>query len=102
MTTTTTPTPARARAGMSLDKSGSRIDSDGVKLFCARMAKNVADRAMQTLGGYGYVAAAVAASIMHPVHAVCQHNTHTHAYTHTHTRARAHHADAGGGTGTQL
>jgi len=65
---------------MKLDKSGSRIDSDGVKLFCARMAKNVADRAMQvsrsfgrlraptgavvtlalvpllqTLGGYGYV-----------------------------------------------
>lgn len=42
-------------AGMSLEKSGSRMDSDGVKLFCARMAKNVADRAIQTLGGYGYV-----------------------------------------------
>lgn len=40
---------------MSLSESGSRIDSDGVKLFCARMAKTVADRAMQTLGGYGYV-----------------------------------------------
>ena len=38
-------------AGMALDKSGSRIDSDGVKLFCARMAKNVADRAMQVRTG---------------------------------------------------
>lgn len=32
---------------MALDNSGNRIDSDGVKLYCARMAKNVADRAMQ-------------------------------------------------------
>ena len=34
---------------------GNRVDSDGVKLYCATMAKNVADRAIQTLGGYGYV-----------------------------------------------
>jgi isovaleryl-CoA dehydrogenase len=26
-----------------------------VKLYCAPMAKRVADRAIQTLGGYGYV-----------------------------------------------
>jgi len=38
-----------------LDKSGNRLDSDGVKLYCAGMAKNVADRAIQVLGGYGYV-----------------------------------------------
>ena len=35
--------------------TGDRIDSDGVKLFCSTMAKNVADRAIQVLGGYGYV-----------------------------------------------
>ena len=35
--------------------SGDRIDSDGVKLYCSTMAKNVADRAIQVLGGYGYV-----------------------------------------------
>ncbi|EER13686.1 Isovaleryl-CoA dehydrogenase, putative, partial [Perkinsus marinus ATCC 50983] len=35
--------------------SGSRSDSDGVKLFATTMAKDVADRAMQCLGGYGYV-----------------------------------------------
>lgn len=40
---------------MSLDKAGSRIDSDGVKLVAGEMAKNVADSAMQVLGGYGYV-----------------------------------------------
>jgi isovaleryl-CoA dehydrogenase len=38
-----------------LAHSGNRVDSDGVKLYCATMAKNVADRAIQTLGGYGYV-----------------------------------------------
>jgi isovaleryl-CoA dehydrogenase len=32
-----------------------RVDSDGVKLFAATVAKNIADRAIQTLGGYGYV-----------------------------------------------
>jgi len=42
-------------ANLDLNKAGSRIDSDGVKLYCAAMAKNVADRAIQVLGGYGYV-----------------------------------------------
>ena len=40
---------------MDLGKPGHRIDSDGVKLFCSTMAKEVADRAVQVLGGYGYV-----------------------------------------------
>ena len=40
---------------LGLGTSGARLDSDGVKLFCATMAKNVADRAIQVLGGYGYV-----------------------------------------------
>ena len=40
---------------MDVPRPGSRIDSDGVKLFCSTMAKNVADRAIQVLGGYGYV-----------------------------------------------
>jgi alkylation response protein AidB-like acyl-CoA dehydrogenase len=34
---------------------GNGLDADGVKLYCAPMAKRVADRAIQTLGGYGYV-----------------------------------------------
>ncbi|MBL90301.1 MAG: isovaleryl-CoA dehydrogenase [Myxococcales bacterium] len=40
---------------MNLSNSGNRLDSDGVKLVAAPMAKNVADRAMQVMGGYGYV-----------------------------------------------
>lgn len=40
---------------MRLDQAGQRLDSDGVKLVAATMAKQVADRAIQTLGGYGYV-----------------------------------------------
>ncbi|MEM9071357.1 MAG: acyl-CoA dehydrogenase family protein [Myxococcota bacterium] len=40
---------------MNLEKPGQRLDTDGVKLFCSTMGKNVADRAMQVLGGYGYV-----------------------------------------------
>ena len=39
---------------MRLDKPGQRIDSDGVKLVATTMAKEVADNAMQVLGGYGY------------------------------------------------
>jgi isovaleryl-CoA dehydrogenase len=42
-------------ANLKLADAGNRIDSDGVKLYCATMAKNVADRAIQVLGGYGYV-----------------------------------------------
>ena len=40
---------------MELDTAGQRLDTDGVKLFCTTMGKNVADRAIQVLGGYGYV-----------------------------------------------
>jgi isovaleryl-CoA dehydrogenase len=40
---------------MNLERPGHRLDSDGVKLYCATMGKNVADRAIQVLGGYGYV-----------------------------------------------
>ncbi len=40
---------------MDLHKAGQRLDSDGVKLFTSTMGKNVADRAIQVLGGYGYV-----------------------------------------------
>jgi isovaleryl-CoA dehydrogenase len=40
---------------MKLDHEGNRLDSDGVKLVATTMAKNVADRAIQVLGGYGYV-----------------------------------------------
>lgn len=43
-------------AQLGLDDFGNRVDSDGVKLYCSTMAKNVADRAIQVLGGYGYVA----------------------------------------------
>ena len=40
--------------GLDLRSGGNRIDSDGVKLFCSTMGKNVADNAIQVLGGYGY------------------------------------------------
>lgn len=40
---------------LDLNKEGNRLDSDGVKLVASTMGKNVADRAMQVLGGYGYV-----------------------------------------------
>jgi len=40
---------------MDLDKPGQRVDSDGVKLVATTMAKQVADNAMQVLGGYGYL-----------------------------------------------
>jgi len=41
-------------ANMQLSSAGSRLDTDGVKLYCTTMGKNVADRAMQVMGGYGY------------------------------------------------
>ncbi len=41
---------------MRLDHEGNRLDSDGAKLVATTMAKNVSDRAIQVLGGYGYVA----------------------------------------------
>ncbi|KAL9179448.1 hypothetical protein ACHAXT_008738 [Thalassiosira profunda] len=41
--------------GLDLSTYGNGLDADGVKLYCAQMAKNVADRAIQVMGGYGYV-----------------------------------------------
>lgn len=38
-----------------LDRPGQRMETDAAKLFTATMAKEVADRAMQVLGGNGYV-----------------------------------------------
>ena len=40
---------------MRLDQTGQRIETDAAKLFTATMSKNVADRAIQVLGGNGYV-----------------------------------------------
>ncbi|MBX3023146.1 MAG: acyl-CoA dehydrogenase family protein [Bdellovibrionales bacterium] len=40
---------------MRLDSHGQRLDSDGVKLVASTAGKNIADRAIQVLGGYGYV-----------------------------------------------
>jgi len=39
---------------LDLESTGSRLDTDGVKLFCTTMSKRVADSAIQVLGGYGY------------------------------------------------
>ena len=38
-----------------LESTGNRLDSDGVKLFATTVAKNISDRAIQVMGGYGYV-----------------------------------------------
>ena len=40
---------------MQIGASGQRLDSDGVKLFATTAAKEIADAAMQVMGGYGYV-----------------------------------------------
>jgi isovaleryl-CoA dehydrogenase len=40
---------------LDLDSYGNRVDADGAKLFTSRVAKEVADRAIQVLGGYGYM-----------------------------------------------
>jgi len=40
---------------LDLDRHGNRVDADGTKLFTARIAKDIADRAIQVLGGYGYM-----------------------------------------------
>ena len=40
---------------LTLDKAGQRLDSDGVKLFATPVGKQIADRAMQVLGGNGYI-----------------------------------------------
>jgi isovaleryl-CoA dehydrogenase len=41
--------------GLDLKTYGNGLDADGTKLYCANMAKNVADRAIQVMGGNGYV-----------------------------------------------
>ena len=41
---------------LGLGKVGQRLDSDGVKLFATTAAKEIADAAIQVMGGYGYVA----------------------------------------------
>ena len=38
-----------------LDQAGNRLDTDGVKLFCTTMGKQIADNAIQVLGGNGYI-----------------------------------------------
>ena len=43
-------------SNMGLGESGHRLDSDVVKLFATTAAKEIADNAMQVMGGYGYVA----------------------------------------------
>ena len=40
---------------LDLDTFGNRIDADAAKLFAARVGKEIADRAIQVLGGYGYM-----------------------------------------------
>jgi isovaleryl-CoA dehydrogenase len=40
---------------LDLHSGGNRLDSDGVKLYSTTAAKNIADRAIQVMGGYGYV-----------------------------------------------
>ena len=41
---------------LGLGKAGQRLDSDGVKLFATTAAKEIADAAIQVMGGYGYIA----------------------------------------------
>ena len=40
---------------LDLKTYGNGLDADGTKLFCANMSKRVADRAIQTMGGFGYI-----------------------------------------------
>ena len=40
---------------LDLDRHGNRVDADAAKLFAARVGKEIADRAIQVLGGYGYM-----------------------------------------------
>lgn len=42
-------------SSLDLGTYGNGLDADGTKLYCANMAKNVADRAIQVMGGNGYV-----------------------------------------------
>jgi isovaleryl-CoA dehydrogenase len=40
---------------LDLGSAGNGLETDGVKLYCGPMAKRVADRAIQVLGGNGYM-----------------------------------------------
>jgi isovaleryl-CoA dehydrogenase len=40
---------------LDLRSFGNRVDADGAKLFAVRVGKDIADRAIQVLGGYGYM-----------------------------------------------
>lgn len=40
---------------LDLRSTGNRVDADGTKLLASRIAKDIADRAIQVLGGYGYM-----------------------------------------------
>jgi len=40
---------------LDLEKAGHRLETDGVKLFTTTMGKQVADNAVQVLGGAGYI-----------------------------------------------
>lgn len=40
---------------LDLNSFGNRVEADAAKLFAARAAKAIADRAIQVLGGYGYM-----------------------------------------------
>jgi isovaleryl-CoA dehydrogenase len=40
---------------LDLNTAGNGLDADGTKLYCANMAKQVADRSIQVLGGNGYI-----------------------------------------------
>ena len=40
---------------LDLDSYSNRVDADGCKLFASSAAKNIADTAIQVLGGYGYM-----------------------------------------------
>jgi len=40
---------------LDLRSTGNRVDADGTKLLASRVAKEIADRAIQVLGGYGYM-----------------------------------------------
>ncbi len=42
-------------AHLDISTYGNGLDADGVKLYCAPMAKKIADRAIQVLGGNGYM-----------------------------------------------
>lgn len=41
--------------GLDLMTYGNGLDADGTKLYCAQMSKHIADRAIQVMGGFGYV-----------------------------------------------